>query len=101
MGLMFRRRRPLMRGAMLAGAGAAVYHAGKRSQANTQHEYDQDEQLAEVQSQQAPQYQAPPPPAAPSSNTVNELERLKALLDQGALTQAEFEAAKQQVLQGG
>ncbi len=77
------RRRPLLRGAMLAGTGAVAYRAGKRSQANAQHEDDQDQ------------------PAAPSTDTVTELERLKALLDQGALTQAEFDAAKQQILQGG
>lgn len=32
--MVMRRRRPLLRGAMLAGAGAAVYHAGKRHQVN-------------------------------------------------------------------
>jgi membrane protease subunit (stomatin/prohibitin family) len=90
MGLMRRRRRPLMRGAMLAGAGAAVYHAGKRHQANAQPEDDQDQQTDEVSQDQAP---------APASNDmVTELERLKGLLDSGALTQDEFDAAKQKVL---
>jgi hypothetical protein len=90
MGLMRRRRRPLMRGAMLAGAGAAVYHAGKRHEANAQPEDDQDQQIDEVSQDQAP---------APASNDmVTELERLKGLLDAGALTQDEFDAAKQKVL---
>jgi membrane protease subunit (stomatin/prohibitin family) len=81
-----------MRGAMLAGAGAAVYQAGKRHQANAQPEYDQDQQLDEVSQDQAP---------APASNDmVTELERLKGLLDSGALTQDEFDAAKQKILSG-
>ncbi len=99
------RRRPLLRGAMLAGTGAVAYRAGKRSQANAQHEDDQDQQIAAMQTQQNQAQQeatpAVPAPAAPSTDTVTELERLKALLDQGALTQAEFDAAKQQILQGG
>jgi membrane protease subunit (stomatin/prohibitin family) len=79
-----------MRGAMLAGAGAAVYHAGKRHEANAQPEDDQDQQIDEVSQDQAP---------APASNDmVTELERLKGLLDSGALTQDEFDAAKQKVL---
>jgi membrane protease subunit (stomatin/prohibitin family) len=92
MGLMRRRRRPLMRGAMLAGAGAAVYHAGKRHEANAQPEDDQDQQVDEVSQDEAP---------APASNDmVTELERLKGLLDSGALTQDEFDAAKQKILSG-
>jgi len=37
---------------------------------------------------------------APADDPVGQLERLKSLLDQGALTQEEYDAAKQQVLQG-
>ena len=94
--MVLRRRRPLLRGAMLAGAGATVYHAGKRHEASEQQEADQDQQLA-AQSE-APE--ATPAPEA-STGTVSELERLKDLLDEGALTQEEFDAAKQKVLQGG
>jgi len=43
---MYVRRRPLLRGAMLAGTGAIAYRAGKRSQANAQHEDEQDQQIA-------------------------------------------------------
>jgi membrane protease subunit (stomatin/prohibitin family) len=86
----------LVRGAMLAGAGAAVYHAGKRHEASEQQEAEQDQQLAG----QSEAQQAAPAPEA-STGTVSELERLKDLLDEGALTQAEFDAAKQKVLQGG
>lgn len=104
MGLMFRRRRPLLGAAMLAGAGTVAYRAGQRRQADADaaaaHEYEQDQAIAVGNQQGPPQgyqqgYQQAPPPAG---GTVAELERLKALLDQGVLTQEEFEAAKRQVL---
>jgi len=101
MGLMFRRRRPLLRGAMLAGGATLAYQAGKRQQANVQHEYDQDEAINSVSQ---PQMAAPapaPPAAAPATDMVSQLERLKGLLDQGAITQADYDTAKQQILQGG
>ena len=89
---MLRRRRPLMRGAMVAGAG---YAAGK-SRANKQ--------------AQAAQQAAPPPPApeeyveyeeAPSMDQkVADLTQLKTLLDSGILTQAEFDDQKQAILAG-
>ena len=103
MGLMFRRRRPLLGAAMLAGAGTMAYRAGQRQQADEDayyaHEYDQDQAIAGT-------YQQPPPPPAggmaggTAGGTVAELERLKALYDQGVLTPEEFQAAKQQVLAG-
>jgi hypothetical protein len=88
MGLMFRRRRPLLGAAMLAGAGTVAYQAGKRRQADDDGYYaGQDDTGQDAQ--------------APSGGgTVAELERLKALLDQGVLTPAEFDAAKQKVLAG-
>jgi len=93
-----------MRGAMLAGGAAVAYHAGKSHQAGAQREDDQDQQIDELsqQQEQQPQQgyaQAPTQaPAPPSDDTVTELERLKSLLDSGALTQDEFNAAKQKVL---
>jgi membrane protease subunit (stomatin/prohibitin family) len=91
---MMRRRRPLLRGAMMAGAGAAVYQAGKRHEANAQREDYQDQQIDDLS-----QNQARAPTSAPAAtDTVSELERLKALLDSGALTQDEFDAAKQKIL---
>ena len=100
MGLLFVRRRPLLRGAMLAGAGAAVYSAGKRRQAAADHEYAQDAQLAAT----APPQQGESGPSAsqvrePAADPIAQLERLKALLDQGALTESEYEMAKKKVLQ--
>ena len=89
---MLRRRRPVMRGAMVAGAG---YAAGK-SRASHQ--------------AQAAQQAAPPPPAPVEYEEVEEapsmeqkaadLTQLKSLLDSGILTQEEFDAQKQTILAG-
>jgi hypothetical protein len=81
MGLLVARRRPLLRGAMLAGAGAAVYHAGKRHEARDQQESEEDQRFADTD--QAPPAPASPPPAATGTGIADELERLKGLLDQG------------------
>jgi hypothetical protein len=96
------RRRPLMRAAMVGGAG---YAAGKRRARTEEHEYEQDAQLAGMQ--QAPPATAPPPapaaaaPAATSAaDRIEALKNLKELLDSGVLTQAEFDAQKQQLLNG-
>jgi Short C-terminal domain len=93
-----------MRAAMVGGAGYAV---GKRRAAGQQHEYEQDAQLAQ---QQAPPPAAPVPaaaaPAAAAPAAMSESERiealknLKELLDTGVLTQAEFDAQKQKLLNG-
>lgn len=94
------RRRPLMRAAMVGGAG---YMAGKSAQRTAQHEAYQDQQLAEAQqaAYAPPPAAAPPAPAASATDTVAALTQLKGLLDSGVLTQAEFEAEKQKILQGG
>jgi hypothetical protein len=99
------RRRPLLRAAMVGGG---AYAAGKHVQRKQEHEYEQDQQLADVQDQQAPpqvsQYQAPPPQAAPpasAADRVKALSDLKGLLDAGVLTQGEFEVEKQKILQEG
>jgi hypothetical protein len=91
-----------MRAAMVGGAG---YAAGKRRARTEQHEYDQDAQLAEAQQPQAPPAAAPPPaPAAPAAMSEAEkleaLKNAKELLDSGVLTQAEFDAQKQKLLNG-
>ena len=90
------RRRPLMRAAMVGGAG---YMAGKHMQQGREREEAQDEQIADLQQQQAP------PQAAPAGETtddmVDSLTKLKGLLDSGVLTQAEFDAQKQKILAGG
>ena len=106
---MRRRGRPLARAAVVGGV---AYSAGKSRANNQAQEADQNAQIADLQqqqyAQQAPpqqQYQAPPaaaPAAAPEQSAmVAELTQLKALLDAGVLTPAEFEAAKQKAIQGG
>jgi hypothetical protein len=110
------RRRPLARAAMLGGTAAVAYHAGKGREQAAAHEAEQDAQLAEMQQQQAYQqapppsayqqpapYPTPPPPAAPADSAAQRIEalsKLKELLDAGVLTQAEFDAQKQQLLGG-
>src|SRR5690348_9449128 len=95
------RRRPLLRAAMVGGAG---YAAGKHRARAQEHEYEQDAQLAGMQ--QAPPQAAPaaagPAPAAPMSESdrIAALKNLKDLLDSGVLTQAEFDAQKQKLLNG-
>jgi len=92
------RRRPLMRAAMVGGAGYAV---GKRRAATQQHEYEQDAQLAEMQQPAPPAAAAPAAPAAMSeADRVEALKSLKELLDSGVLTQAEFDSQKQKLLNG-
>lgn len=98
---MFRRRRPLLRAAMIGGG---AYYAGKRMEQGRQAEADQDARLAEVeyQQQQAAYQQQPPSPAGTgiSDSTFQQLEKLGELKAQGILTQEEFDAAKQKLLQG-
>jgi|GEM_PF-322541 len=118
---MLRRRRPLLRTAVVGGvAYAAGSHVASKSAEQAQMEAQQNAQIADLQQQQAaaapPAYQqpaAPPayqqpvaPPAAaapePSSNmepdTLEQLKRLGELRDSNVLTEAEFEAAKQKIL---
>ncbi len=102
-----RRRRPLMRAAMMGGAG---YVAGKHAANRQTQEAGQEQRLDSLEQSQAPA-PAPAPPApvaaapaaaAPAGGTdiVSKLNELKGLLDSGALTQEEFDAAKAQALQG-
>ena len=91
--MMMRRRRPLMRAAMVGGV---AYHAGKRREQGQEDEAYQDQQIADLQAQQAA------PPAAPaggmSDETINQLKQLGELKDQGVLTEDEFEAQKKKLL---
>jgi Short C-terminal domain len=85
------RRRPLLRAAMVGGAG---YMVGKR-RAQSQEAQQQQEQ------QQAPQ--AAPAPSAPAgggSDLVGQLKQLTDMKASGALSDAEFEAAKAKLLGG-
>ena len=92
-----RRRRPLLRTAMVGGA---AYLGGKHVAQGQQRESEQKQRLGDLEAQQAPAPPSAPAPAA-ANDTVASLERLKGLLDQGVLTPDEFTAAKQKVLAGG
>ena len=79
---MFGRRRPLARAAVVGGA---AYYAGKKR--------------SESQAAEAYQYEEPAPAAAPNEDPLETLRQLGELHDQGILTDAEFDAQKQKILQ--
>lgn len=103
---MFRRRRPLRNAAIIGGVAAVAHHAGTKSAQEQVAEDQQSREIAELQAQQAqPQYAAAPQYAAPSAppitdSVVDQLTNLKQLLDSGVLSQAEFDAQKQRILNG-
>jgi membrane protease subunit (stomatin/prohibitin family) len=90
---MFRRRRPLMRAAMVGGAG---YYAGKKVQQGREGGAEQDARLDQLEAEQA---QAPAGGGI-SDDTIEQLGKLGQLHEQGVLTDAEFDAQKQKLLQG-
>jgi hypothetical protein len=94
----FARRRPLLRAAVIGGGAYAV----GRGAANRSAQQAQAQQ--ESQAQQAPQVpQQAPPPADPAAgdSMLDQLSKLTALHEQGALTDAEFSAAKAKLLGTG
>jgi len=90
-----------MRAAMLGGAG---YMVGKKKAESAEREQAQEQRLDALEGQgaEAPTQQAPaaaaPAPAAGGEDVVAKLQQLKALLDSGALSQEEFDAAKTKLL---
>jgi hypothetical protein len=87
-----------MRAAMVGGTAYAV---GKHAQRENYREDEQEARLQQLEGQQpAPQYQQPMPAAGGPTDIAANLTQLKGLLDQGALTQAEYDAAKQKLLAG-
>jgi hypothetical protein len=89
---MFRRRRPLMRAAMVGGAG---YYAGKKIQEGREADAERDARLDDVEAQQG----APPPSGGMSDDVIDQLGKLGQLHEQGVLTDDEFAAQKQKLLQ--
>jgi membrane protease subunit (stomatin/prohibitin family) len=88
-----------------AVVGGAAYHVGKKRQQGRDAEAAQQQQIDDLQyqqDQQAQQAQAAPAPAAAapdnSEDGMAKLTQLKSLLDQGVLTQAEFDMQKQKIL---
>jgi hypothetical protein len=98
-----RRRRPLMRAAMVGGG---AYVAGKHVANNQAEAASQEQRIADLEAQQAAQ-QAPvaaapvaaAPAAAPAGDDVaSKLLELKGLMDQGVLSPEEFQQAKAKLL---
>lgn len=85
------RRRPLLRAAMVGGAG---YMAGK-ARAGTA---DAAAAPAAAPAPTPAPAQAPAPAAMSEADRIQALKNLKDLLDTGVLTQAEFDAQKQKLL---
>ena len=91
-----------------AVVGGTAYYAGKKVQQSRQQSADQNAEIADLQQQQyeqqqqqqmqAQQAQAAPPQDS-SEDKMAQLTQLKQLLDQGILTQAEFDVQKTKILQ--
>ncbi len=103
---MIRRRRPLLRAAAVGGTAYAVgRHSGRQREQAASAEDDQNQRIADLeqqQYQQPPPQQPPPqqpPPAAPAGpSMIDQLNQLTELHTQGALSDAEFAAAKAKLL---
>src|SRR5215212_6392363 len=99
---MMRRRRPLMRAAVVGGVAT---HAGKKVQQGRAQEADTEARLQDLESQQAypaqpaqPAQPAPPAAGGISDAAIEQLKQLAALKDQGVLTDEEFEQQKRKLL---
>jgi Short C-terminal domain len=94
---MFMRRRPLLRA---AAVGGGAYALGSRHAQARQQEASQDERIDDLESQQAPPQAAPAADSGVSSDTIERLEQLGKLHEQGVLTDDEFTSQKQRLLAG-
>jgi hypothetical protein len=93
---MFMRRRPLARAAMVGGTAYAV---GKSRQASQQREADEQARIDELEARQS--VATPVAPTGPTGDAaIEQLKELAQLKESGVLTQAEFDAQKQKLLQG-
>ena len=92
--MFMRRRRPLMRAAMVGGG---AYYAGKKVQQGRESEAEQNARIDELEAQQP----AAPAPASGgiSSTAIDQLKQLGELKKQGVLTEEEFEEQKHKLLQ--
>ena len=96
---MIRRRRPLLRGAMVGGVG---YMAGRAGANRAAQESSQEQRIGDLEGGQAPAAAAPAAAPAPAAtNTIEQLKQLGELRDSGVLTPEEFEREKQKLLAGG
>jgi hypothetical protein len=84
---MLRRRRPLLRAAMVGGG---AYYAGKKIQQGREQDAEQEAP------EEAP---AAVPSGGLTDQTIEQLQKLGDLRKQGVLTEDEFEQQKQKLLQ--
>jgi hypothetical protein len=96
----------MARTAVVAGTATAVSHRVSRRNQRRDEEAAASEQLAmqeQIQASQAQQAQMAVANAttAPTTNVTAELQQLFELKSQGALTEAEFQAAKQKLIGNG
>jgi hypothetical protein len=96
MGLMFRRRRPLMRMATGAAVAGTAYHMGKKNAQQAEVNDQAQQAYAATQQQAPPPAYAPPTPPASSANA--DLDQLVQFHNQGVLSDEEFAAAKKKLL---
>jgi len=91
--MFMRRRRPLMRAAMVGGA---AYYAGRRGQEARQQDEMTEARLEQLETQQP----AAPAPASRgiSEASIEQLKQLAELKAQGILTEDEFEQQKRVLL---
>ena len=76
---------------------------GRRAEAQSNADADQEQRLSDVEARQAQQAQAQAqqaPPAQASPSVMDQLNRLTTLHQQGSLSDDEFTAAKAKVLAG-
>jgi hypothetical protein len=85
-----RRRRPLLRAAMVGGV---AYHAGKRRQETVEQDEMNEARLQQLEAQQTAA------PSAPAAVPVEQLKQLAELRAQGVLSEDEFEEQKRRLLQ--
>jgi membrane protease subunit (stomatin/prohibitin family) len=94
-----RRRRPVLRAAAIGGVAYTAGKAGANQAADEAGEADPNAPAEQPEAQQDASA-ADSEAAAPSPDeSMEELTKLKGLLDAGVLTQAEFDAQKQKILQ--
>jgi hypothetical protein len=92
--------RGVARTAVVAGTATAVSNRVSRRQANRWSQQEEQQYYEQQQAQQAYAAQQPAPAPAPAAgdDMVAKLTELKGLLDQGILTQEEFDAQKAKIL---
>lgn len=97
--MIMRRRRPLLRAAVVGGG---AYMAGKSAANRSADRADQEARISDLedaQQQQAPQVPEPRAGQAPGdSDVLGQLTKLVEMHDRGSLTDEEFSAAKARLL---